>query len=306
MKNSLEVIDGGLLTTIQDNGRFGYRQYGVPVSGAMDDYACRLANWLVGNPEGSPVLEMTLKGGTYQFNSNSIIAITGAYMKPKVNDKKVEMNVSVEVKAGDVLSLGYCKRGCRSYLAIRGQLDIQKVLGSYSTYLTGNFGGFEGRKLAQGDELFWDEITEDFSLKEVPKDKLPYYSSKVTLRILEGPEWDWLTKKQQSQLLNAEYQVSSKSNRMGVRLSGQNIKSEKVQMTSAPVIPGIIQLPESGNPIIIMKDGQAVGGYPRIAKVADADLWRVGQFWGEMKINFNKINREEAGKLSSLNRALFV
>lgn len=304
MRGSLEVIDGGLLTTIQDNGRFGYRKYGVPVSGAMDDYAYRLANWLAGNPEGSPVLEMTLKGGTYRFSSNSVIAITGAYMKPKVNDVKVEMNASLEVHTGDVLSLEYCKRGCRSYLAIRGQLDVNKVLDSYSTYLTGKFGGLEGRKLAQGDELFWDETNEDFSAKRVPKDQLPYYSSKVTLRILKGPEWDWLTKQQQEQFLNTEFEVSSQSNRMGVRLLGQQIKSGKDHMTSAPVIPGIIQLPESGNPIIIMKDGQAVGGYPRIAKVIDADLWRVGQFWGEMKISFSKINRKEAKRLSAFQENL--
>ncbi|WP_428236222.1 biotin-dependent carboxyltransferase family protein [Gracilimonas sp.] len=301
---SLEVLDGGLLTTIQDGGRFGYRQYGVPVSGAMDDYAYRLANQLVGNASDLPVLEMTLNGGRYRFNSDAVIAITGADMLPKINGEDISLNTSLEIKSGDIISFDYCQTGCRSYLAIRGQLDIKEVLGSCSTYLTGKFGGFEGRALKEGDVLSWTESEGSSIPERVPEDRFPYYSSKVELRILEGPEWSWLSQHQKEQFLNTEFDVSPDSNRMGIRLKGDSIKPIDHQMVSGPVIPGTIQLPESGRPIIIMKDGQAVGGYPRIAKIADADLWRAGQLWSGVQLTFRKINREEANKLSAFQKNL--
>ena len=277
MKGSLEVLDGGFLTTIQDAGRFGYRKYGVPVSGVMDERAYELANWLVNNSKDMPVIEMTLKGGTYRFNTAAVIAITGADMQPILNDKKIRMNASVEVGEGDILSFEYCQRGCRSYLAIRGKFEIHRVLGSYSTCLTGNFGGFEGRELKKEDILSWQVSEDEFSRNEAPNDQLPYYSSKVSFRVIQGPEWNWLSDELQEKLLNTEFTISSESNRMGIRLKGQKILIKKKQMVSSPVVPGIIQLPENGQPIIIMKDGQAVGGYPRIAKVVEADLWRLGQ-----------------------------
>jgi biotin-dependent carboxylase-like uncharacterized protein len=301
---SLEAIDGGLLTTIQDDGRFGYRQYGVPVSGVMDVYAYRLATQLVGNASNMPVLEMTLNGGRYRFNSDAVIAITGADMHPKINGEDVSLNTSLEIKSGDVISFNYCKKGCRSYFAIRGQLDIKEVLGSCSTYLTGKFGGFEGRALEKGDVLSWTENEEEFSLQEIPKDRIPYYSSKVELRIMEGPEWSWLSQNQKEQFMNTEFDASPDSNRMGVRLKGDPIQPIERQMISGPVIPGTIQLPENGRPIIIMKDGQAVGGYPRIAKIADADLWRAGQLWPAVQLTFRKISRKEANTLSAFQNNL--
>lgn len=301
---SLEVIDGGFLTTVQDEGRTGYRQFGVPVSGAMDDYAYRLANKLVGNTSNMPVLEMTLNGGGYRFKTNAIIAVTGAEMNPQLNGEKFAMNAPCHINPGDVLTFDFCEKGCRSYLAIRGKLDVQEVMGSCSTFLTAKFGGFEGRALQEGDVLKWNEPEESFTHHEVPKERIPYYSSKVELRILEGPEWDWLSESQKTHFLNTLFDVNPDSNRMGVRLKGDNIQPKKGQMVSGPVLPGIIQLPENGRPIIIMKDGQAVGGYPRIAKVADADLWRAGQLWSGMQLSFRKIDRKEANRLSAFQKNL--
>lgn len=275
--SSLTVIDGGIFTTIQDSGRKGYRKFGVPVSGAMDEKAYNLANDLVGNKKGSPVLECTLKGGKYRFNSKATIAITGAKMSPSLNGDVIEMNTALKVGKGDVLQLGFAKRGCRTYVAIQGEWDIQKIMGSYSTYTQGVFGGFKGRTLEKGDVLKWDERDVVFNKSSI-SDQIPYYSSKITVQFIAGPEWDGIEAVEQERFLTTKFKVSSKSNRMGIRLeTDKPIKSNKIDMKSSGVIPGIIQLPPGGNPIILMKDCQTVGGYPRLGKVLDTDLDRLAQ-----------------------------
>lgn len=275
--NSLTVIDGGLFTTIQDSGREGYRKFGVPVSGGMDEKAYNLANKIVGNKKGSPVLECTLNGGKYRFNSRAIIAITGAKMSPTLNSDPIEINSLIEIHKDDILELGFAKRGCRTYVAIQGEWDIQKVMGSYSTYTQGVFGGFKGRTLKKGDVVKWVERDVAFNKISI-SDQIPYYSSKITVQFIPGPEWDSIETVEQERFLNTKFRVSSKSNRMGIRLeTDEPIKSEKLDMKSSGVIPGIIQLPPGGNPIILMKDCQTVGGYPRLGKIVDSDLDRLAQ-----------------------------
>ncbi len=273
----IEVLDGGLFTTIQDFGRVGFRKYGVPVSGVMDTNSYELANWLVGNPNGAPVLEFTLKGGRYLFHDNTVIAITGALMNPKINGSEIAMNCSLEIKEGDELELGFAKRGCRAYLAIQGDPKISKVMDSYSTYTTGKFGGFEGHTLKKGDILNWKNLGRDFEQRKTPIEQIPYFSSKITVRVIKGVEWDWFDQSLKDQFLNSKYFIGSSSNRMGIRLDGVSLNVTKREMISSPVITGIIQLPPNGKPIILMQDGQTIGGYPRIAKVLDEDLWRLGQ-----------------------------
>ncbi|MFV1883743.1 MAG: biotin-dependent carboxyltransferase family protein [Balneola sp.] len=275
--NKLRVIDGGLFTTVQDYGRPGFRKYGVPVSGVMDMKSFDLANKLVGNQKGGPLLECTLRGGKYRFENRSLIAITGALMNAKINGGEVSQNCSLVVKPGDELELGFASRGCRTYLALKGNLVLPKIMDSFSTYTLGKFGGVQGRILKTGDELEWDQPKEKLNPREASKEEIPYFSSKVTVRIIKGPEWEWLSGAVQQEFLDVKYQVSSQSNRMGIRLEGNSIESPESQMISSPVIPGIIQLPPNGNPIILMQDGQTIGGYPRIAKVLDEDLWRLGQ-----------------------------
>ncbi len=299
MNGSLEVLNGGLYTTIQDEGRFGYRKYGVPVSGVMDERAFELGNWLVGNEEGAPVLEMTLKGGSYRFNTNAVIAVTGAEMSPKVDGREVPLNCSFHIEAGEVLSLGYAERGCRCYLAIRGKLDIEEILGSYSTFTTGNFGGFNGAKLEKGDKLSWIVDPAEFLPKKTPEYQIPYYSSKITFEVYKSREWNWLSSTAKEQFLNTSFEVTAQSNRMGIRLKGGKIQAKKKQMKSSPVVPGIIQLPENGQPIVLMKDGQAVGGYPRIVKIPDSDLWRAGQVKPGDVVRFTIKNRTEYKSIKS-------
>lgn len=282
----LEVLDGGLFTTIQDMGRPGFRKFGVPTSGAMDIKSFQLTNRLVGNPEDFPVLECTMKGGKYRFREEAIIAVTGASMNPKIGGKEVGQNESLKINAGDELELGFSTRGCRSYISIKGSLKIKKVMDSYSTYTIGKFGGFSGRALKSGDVLEWDQIIFSKPIQKAPIDQIPYFSSKVSVRIMKGVEWDWISKASQEEFISSRFKVSSKSNRMGIRLQGLTLEVPDRQMISSPVVPGIIQLPKSGNPIILMQDGQTIGGYPRIAKVLDEDIWRLGQVKAGDKVSF--------------------
>lgn len=298
MKGKLEVLSGGLFTTVQDKGRFGYRNFGIPVSGVMDEHAYQLVNRLVENPKGTPVLEFTMQGGTFKFHTQAVIGITGAEADIFVNDHASQTNKTIAVKAGDILKISRIKAGCRVYMAIAGEWEIEKIMGSYSTCTPAGFGGFKGRKLKKGDMIFWESPSKEIKTKEVPKKLIPHYSTRQKIRIIAGPEWDWLTEDQKLFFLETNFKISTQSNRMGIRLKGEaKIQAEKKEMKSAPVVPGIIQLPQDGNPIILMKDAQSVGGYPRIAKVIDADLWRLGQVWSGNEIRFDLIGIEESLEL---------
>ncbi|MEP1151324.1 MAG: biotin-dependent carboxyltransferase family protein [Balneola sp.] len=290
--SKLKVIDGGLFSTIQDSGREGYRKFGVPISGAMDMQSFKNANKLVGNKEDDPVIEFTLKGGVYKFNSDAVIAITGALMNPNLNDNKVEMNSSIQVRKGDILKIGFAEKGCRAYLAIQGEWELDEEMGSYSTYEFGKFGGLDGSKLKAGDEISWKNTDTDFFKRTLPKDEIPYYSSKLTVEFITGPEWEWLTVENQEEFLNTSFKVSSKSNRMGIRLETEEpILTQKAGMRSSGVIPGVIQLPPNGSPIILMKDGQTVGGYPRIGTIPEIYLDRIAQLPPNGTVRF--IQRKE-------------
>ncbi|RNC85995.1 MAG: biotin-dependent carboxyltransferase [Balneola sp.] len=289
---SLKVLSAGLFTTIQDIGRIGFRKYGVPLSGVMDRKAYELSNWLVGNEIGAPVLELTMSGGKYEFETNASIAITGADMKPSINSKPVPINKTLTVERGDTLSFQFSDRGCRAYLAVRGMLEVNQVMNSYSTYTVGGFGGLDGRSLQKGDVLSWEEPSGEVLIREADKAEIPYYSSKVTIKVIAAPEWDWLSEAEQKKVLSQKFTVDSSSNRMGLRLTGNSIEVPNIQMTSSPVMPGIIQLPKSGEPIILMVDGQTIGGYPRILKVLNSELWRLGQVKPGDTVSFERMNIE--------------
>ncbi|MEX0720437.1 MAG: biotin-dependent carboxyltransferase family protein [Balneolaceae bacterium] len=307
MKGSLKILDGGLFTTIQDSGRTGYRKYGIPVSGVMDSHSYKLANWLAGNSVSAPVLEMTLKGGTCRFLSEAAVGITGADMNAMLNDQPVEINKSINANKGDELTFGYAKSGCRTYLAIHGSWKIDKVMDSCSTYTTAKFGGMKGRKLQKEDVLEWEYEPLSKVEKQVPQSLIPYYSSSGNrIRVIAGPEWERLSKANQERLLETEFKISPQSNRMGIRLKNQTpFDAEVSGLLSSAVVPGIIQLPAPGSPIILMQDGQTAGGYPRIAKVIDIDLWRMAQLAPHATISFNMIDIEEAKKLSKYQASLY-
>lgn len=285
----LTVLEGGVFSTIQDEGRSGYRKFGIPVSGAMDSISYRLANTLVGNPSDFPAIEFSLKGGKYRFDSEAFIAITGALMNPRINDLEVQMNTSIRVDAGSVLELGFAQKGVRAYLGIKGVWDIKKVMESYSTCIQGKFGGYKGRVLQAGDKIRWQDQSHDYEVKSLSKEKIPYYSSKVNVDFYIGPEWNLLSKKEKEKFLSTSFTIDSRSNRMGIRLDTETpLVVKEFNMKSSGVMPGIIQLPQNGKPIILMNDAQTVGGYPRIGKIVDSDLNRIAQVPPNGTIRFKK------------------
>lgn len=287
---SLEVIKCGFQTTVQDFGRFGYRKIGIPTSGVMDIKSMIDANKLVGNPISNSVIENTLYGGIYRFNDSALFSICGAECNPKINGKIIPQYESIDVERGDELEVDHPTKGCRSYVAIQGVLSLPMVMNSFSTYLPGNFGGFRGRTLQVNDIINWENTVDAPVMMNFPKEEIPYFSSKITVEIEKGLEFYDMDARTQKQFLSTSFSVTSQSNRMGIRLSGGDIDFEKVEMISSPVVPGVIQLPPSGNPIILMKDSQTIGGYPRIGIVKQTELWRLGQVKSGDQIRFKCVD----------------
>jgi len=295
----MQVIKGGLLTTIQDRGRFGYRKLGIPQSGVLDSRAYRQANWLVANLPDAPVLECTLLGGKFRFEQATVIAITGADMVATLNDLPCQMNRSISIKTDDILTLGYAKQGARTYIGIQGLPEIRQVMASYSTYTLGGFGGYKGRALQAGDSLKWKIEHPKNPNRTLPEHVLPHFSTeKNIIRLIRGPEWEKLSPSAQKLFENTFYTIQNDSNRMGIRLAGEPLQlNENYLMPSSATLPGTVQLPPNGQPIVLMHDGQTTGGYPRIAKVIDADLGRIAQIPYSGSLCFRMIDESEARQL---------
>ncbi|MFN1834573.1 biotin-dependent carboxyltransferase family protein [Balneola sp. MJW-20] len=291
---SIEVIQSSLFSTIQDRGRAGYSRWGVPSSGMMDDHSGRLANWLAGNKAFDPLIEICISGGVYRFHEDTIVGITGAIAACELNDQKIRMNQSIRVNMGDTLKIGPVTKGKYLYLAIRGLMPPDKVMGSFSTFLPASIGGIQGRILKEKDRIGLRSIVGPVDRK-VPRELIPHFGSRRELRVIRGPEWRWLTMKQQSEILSANFISESRSDRMGIRLNNSELdKIELMEMKSSPVIPGIIQYSGSGNLILLHRDAQTIGGYPRLLKVIDADLWRAAQCTANVKVSFKLISMSEA------------
>jgi biotin-dependent carboxylase-like uncharacterized protein len=276
MTDVLRLLTPGPCTTVQDLGRFHAYHLGVPVSGVMDDYAAIFANRLVGNEDGAALLEMTLVGAILEVLAPCDIAITGAAMGPRVGGVPVRQWTSLRVAPGDLLELGGTNNGCRAYLAVGGGIDVAPLLGSRSTYLGGGCGGYQGRMLAAGDVLQRRPTPLLTRANQLPWH--PLYPETITIRAIPGPHQHWFTKSLEP-FYSASFTVSAQCNRMGIRLDGAKIDRDPgapESILSEPVVPGNIQIPAGGQPIILLKE-QTIGGYTAIATVISCDLWRLGQ-----------------------------
>jgi antagonist of KipI len=296
---SIIIKSPGLLTTVQDLGRFGYQRYGMPVSGAMDTFSFQLANALVSNKPDDACLETTLTGPEILFSAAGAIAISGADMSPCKNGKSVSLNKTIRVGSGDILSFKDLKYGCRSYIAFAGGIEVPPVMGSCSTYLRAKTGGFEGRALKAGDELSIGEHYEKISIKDIPKEILPRYRSHQNICIIPGPEIKRFDFEAISHFLISEYMVTGQSDRMGYRLSGHPVhpQSGNPDIISAGTSTGTIQIPGNGQPIVLMADRQTTGGYNRIANVVSTDIGLLAQLKPGDIINFSEISLEKAQEL---------
>jgi biotin-dependent carboxylase-like uncharacterized protein len=295
---TLEILTPGPLTTVQDRGRFGFGGYGVPPSGALDSFSLRVGNLLVGNGENEASLEITVIGPKIIALIDVIIAITGADLQPNVNEIPLDMWQSHLLKKGDVLSFKGPKSGCRTYLAIGGGISVQNIMGSKSTNLAAQFGGLDGRPLRKGDIISSDSPARHLKAvgRSFDKALIPSYAKDQGIRVIPGPQDDHFSAKTREIFTGSPFRVTPQSDRTGIRLAGPHIaanKNLKESIISEGVVPGTIQIPGDGQPIIIL--GETVtGGYRKIATVISADLPLLGQLKPGDTINFRKVSMDEA------------
>lgn len=295
------VQRGGPLTTVQDKGRLGYQNLGFSASGAMDRRALRLANLLLDNEENAAVLEVTMVGPKFTFESPNCFVLTGADLKASLNGQMLETNRVYAAGAGDVVDFpqSFPSRGARAYIGFAGGLDLPPLMGSRSTYLKGKMGGLEGRGLKAGDRL--EFLAPHPQLPNLEKRRLPedfeavYGGRQVKIRVILGPQEDSFTPEGLELFLNQPYRVTPNSDRMGSRLDGPVIPHKgRADIISDGIAFGAIQVPSEGKPIILLADRQSTGGYTKIANVITVDLPKVAQRMVGDEIRFEAVSVEQA------------
>ena len=293
---SITVLNPGLMTTVQDQGRIGYQQFGVSVSGVMDPRSAALANILVGNDEKEAVLECTMMGPHLQFNQANCIAITGGDLMPTLDGKPIPNYTAVKVEAGQVLKFTMPKSGCRAFIAFAGGLDIPEVMGSRSTYMKAKIGGVEGRKLAKDDVIGFRAPKAELKNMNFRSMASEFVARKeYTVRVVLGPQDDYFTDAGIQTFLSEVYSVTAEFDRMGCRLEGAVIQhKEGGDIISDGIAFGAIQVPSSGQPIIMLGDRQTTGGYTKIANVISADFRILAQLKQGDKVRFEKVSVKAA------------
>jgi antagonist of KipI len=286
----INVIRSGMMTTVQDLGRRGHLAQGVPHGGAVDPFALRIANLLVGNAEGAPALEVTLTGPELEFSEAAWVAVCGAHFEGIVPWRPIR------VEAGGRLKFGQRTLGCRACISIAGGFDVEPVMDGRGTFLAAGFGGFQGRPLRDGDVLgsipVGHEPTGRWSIDERA---LPHYSREPSIRVMPGAQ----DAEFGGDLYAGRFSVTARSNRMGIRLDGAKLaRSGGAELLSTAVAPGTIQVPPDGNPIVLMADAQTLGGYPRIAHVASVDIPLLAQLAPGDHVHFTRTTVREAHGLA--------
>ena len=298
---TFEVLEPGILTMIQDLGRYGFSQSGVPPSGALDTFSPRVSNLLVGNREEEPCLEITLMGLRIRALEEVVIAITGGDLSPALNGEPLEMWRTHLLVQDDVLTFKKVRAGCRAYLSAGGGFFVPKIMGSSSTYLSGKFGGLEGRPLKKGDILYTSNISSSLDKLGLrfPSDWIPSLEKEVFLRVIPGPQDHHFTEKGFQILTSSSYEVTPQCDRMGVRLEGPRIERRsdvEESIISEGLISGAIQVPGDGKPIIILTE-LVTGGYTKIAVIISTDLPKVAQLKPGDRVKFKSISIREAHHL---------
>jgi len=276
----LILLKAGLFTSIQDSGRSGFRQYGVPISGTMDQQSAQLANLLVNNPPHAAVMEITQTGPKIHFEETALIAITGADLSPTLNEKKIKLNQALIVEPGMALSFGKPQYGTRAYLAIQGGIESESVLNSESMYPSITSKG----KLTKDDTLNYIPTKSALSKLASVQINLNHFENQV-LQVWPGPEWSTLSTEQQQILLTEPYTIGL-NNRMGYQISNNNMPAHNMQIITSPVVPGTVQLTPSGKLMALMRDAQVTGGYPRVLQLTEDSINRLAQKNMGMKVRF--------------------
>ncbi|MCT9126296.1 biotin-dependent carboxyltransferase family protein [Cupriavidus gilardii] len=308
----IEILRPGALASIQDLGRNGMRRFGVGGAGALDTVALRVGNLLLGNDAGAAAIELTLGRATVRFHADLRIALTGAECRADLDGHPVWCWHAFDVRAGSTLTLPAPRGGTRTYLCVAGGIDVPLAMGSRSTDLKAGFGGYRGRALRRGDRLAAlrpgpgpAPLTRIGVL--APPWALPSPSSPASnaasadgralpIRMLAGLEYDQFETEAQQALWQADWTVTPNSNRMGFRLEGPALARRRgaPELLSHGVVPGVMQVPPGGQPIVLMADAQTTGGYPKIGVIIEADLWRLAQAPLGAAVRFHRVGLEEA------------
>ncbi len=291
----IEVLDAGGLTTVQDLGRYGFQRYGVPVSGAMDAFALRVANLLAGNEENAAALEITVTGPQIVFLRDAVIAIAGGDLQPRVDDRAAPMWEAFAVAGDSVLTFRGPRMGARAYLAVAGGLDVPIVLASRSTYLRSRLGGCEGRTLQPGDRLVRGPAGDLVEVRRMPASWLPTYLGSHRLRVVPGPQDAAFTRRGIQTFLSSAYKISSASDRMGYRMEGPAVEhAGSADIVSDGTPAGAVQVAADGMPLVLLADRGTTGGYAKIATVIAVDLPRLAQSRPGDRVFFDAVTVEEA------------
>ncbi len=296
-----KVIKSGVFDIIQDLGRYGYQQFGMPASGAMDSYALRIGNRILGNNESEAGIEISSPGLSLEVLSRTVIAITGANFNAAINNVVVPMWEALEVKQGDKISFNQIKNGSRSYLLVMGGINVPCFLGSKSTYVRAKIGGLKGRSLKRADIIHIgnpEKKLQDVIVRKVASIDIPDYYKDNEIRVILGPQDDYFTEDALFTFLNSFYEITASSDRMGYRLKGPKIDSKSgSDIITDGIPPGSIQVPQNGMPIVMLADRQTTGGYAKIATVISVDIDKFSQMKPGNRIKFRKIDLEEAHQL---------
>uniref|UniRef100_A0A7C4RUT5 Biotin-dependent carboxyltransferase family protein n=1 Tax=Desulfatirhabdium butyrativorans TaxID=340467 RepID=A0A7C4RUT5_9BACT len=290
----IRILDPGPFATVQDLGRYGYQDRGVPVSGAMDPFSLRVGNVLVGNEAGAAGIEITWGGFEAEFGSNTVFCLTGAQADAQLNGAAIPFWDPIAARTGDRVHIDAASVGARMYLCIAGGLDVPIVMGSRSTYVKAGFGGFEGRALQQGDTLMCGTPPYRPARSIDPK-FVPLWGEDVEVRCVFGPQADAFTEEALEVFCSCAYSVTSRSDRMGIALEGaQLVHRTGPDILSDGIVTGAVQVPGDGRPIVLMADRQTTGGYTKIATVIRTDICRMAQVLPGYRIRFKAVDPLEA------------
>ena len=290
---TLYVQKTGLYTTVQEPGRYGHLQHGIPSSGALDLRSHILANRLLNNDDNAATLEMTYIGGHFKVEQDTYIAVVGADMQFKLNDKTMPLGEVIGVKCGDELNFGKATQGMRAYLGITGGFLTETFLGSRATHEKLEVGGISGRRLQEGDVL--KSISTHTPMPHV---KLKTVKAEKEIRVIRGQQFNYFSDSEIAKFLNNEYKISTKSDRMGFRLDGEPLHSIKgYDILSEPTLLGSIQIPANGQPIVLLNERQTIGGYPKVATIIKADIPIITQLQPGETFSFKLIDLAEAKQL---------
>jgi biotin-dependent carboxylase-like uncharacterized protein len=299
---SFKVLRPGMLTLIQDAGRFGQHGIGLTTGGPVDPQAYQLCNRLLQNPADSTVLEVSFGGLVLEAQVDTFICVTGAAMPLRINDQEQDLWQVHRINAGDRIALDFSRSGCRAYLGVTGGFKVAPTFGSSATVLRENLGGIKGDKL-QPDDIIPCDTYRDAKLLQLACEHRPDYTVDLTIRVMPGHQDHHFDRLQQRRFFNHEYTVSDRCDRMGYRLEGPAIGCAIEGILSEGICYGAIQIPADGQPIVLLNDRQTIGGYPKIGSALSLDAARLAQLTPGAKVHFSPISIHAAHNALHLARS---